>query len=610
MGLTECTHAAFVVLNALQADLSPGLTEMRAVKEQREKFWQLSSDFAQRLKCHLMDIFTRHGIDLETLVQHSSELCIPKHLTCHNDLAPFSELMKWLKEVDQTVFLELCQAYTQSLSRVYERELRDFFEAVKQRTMTKGVRPYAAFKMTGSTTGINDPKMSPRPSPRGIKTGSFRKTEKALDRKDTDSIGSMGSDTRSRSGSMSSVDSSDQLQEGRGKFERVFDVLLLELEPVCTAEQEFVQKFFDFSLEEPEPSESPSVLNIDSSDGAMFSKASPIKSIDSTDVKERIPLNEEVRRIMQGLFNVLETELHSYIHFADRLDPFNTMYMLVKIGHFVITPQLSGSPVSYLSQQLGNCLISVKRLFDKFIANLKKQIEEMKIQKTKKCGILPFVTKFEEFACISESVFKNSKRRNDLDKAYHSLIRVVCANVERMAEEHQKTPRAVVMMENYHRLFRVLTRLKIVCLENEKREAKRKYNDTLKLYVKEMLGRPMEKINIFFEGVQECIAAGVKEDEVGYQLAFSKQELRKNIKEYPAKDIKRGLEHLYKKVEKHLCEEENLLQVVWHSMQDEFIQQYKHFEDLIQRCYPESMINLEVTIEDILSFFSNIAQSH
>ena len=66
---------------------------------------------------------------------------------------------------------------------------------------------------------------------------------------------------------------------------------------------------------------------------------------------------------------------------------------------------------------------------------------------------------------------------------------------------------------------------------------------------------------IFFEGVQERIAAGVKEDEVGYQLAFSKQELRKNIKEYPAKELKKGLEQLYKKVEKHLCEEENLLQV-------------------------------------------------
>ena len=69
-------------------------------------------------------------------------------------------------------------------------------------------------------------------------------------------------------------------------------------------------------------------------------------------------------------------------------------------------------------------------------------------------------------------------------------------------------------------------------------------------------------LQIFFEGVQECIAAGVKEDEVGYQLAFSKQELRKCIKEYPVKELKKGLEQLYKKVEKHLCEEENLLQVI------------------------------------------------
>ena len=53
----------------------------------------------------------------------------------------------------------------------------------------------------------------------------------------------------------------------------------------------------------------------------------------------------------------------------------------------------------------------------------------------------------------------------------------------------------------------------------------------------------------------------MKEDEVGFQLAFSKQELRKCIKEYPAKELKKGLEQLYKKVEKHLSEEENLLQV-------------------------------------------------
>ena len=73
--------------------------------------------------------------------------------------------------------------------------------------------------MTGSASAVNDPKMSPRPSPRR-RDGSLRNRDKAPEKRDIDSH-SIGSDSRSRSGSLSSVDSSDQLQEGRGKFERV-----------------------------------------------------------------------------------------------------------------------------------------------------------------------------------------------------------------------------------------------------------------------------------------------------------------------------------------------------------------------------------------------------
>lgn len=46
-------------------------------------------------------------------------------------------------------------------------------------------------------------------------------------------------------------------------------------------------------------------------------------------------------------------------------------------------------------------------------------------------------------------------------------------------------------------------------------------------------------------------------------MAFSRQELRRVVKEYPAREVKKGLENLYRKVEKHLCEEENLLQVIF-----------------------------------------------
>jgi hypothetical protein len=68
-------------------------------------------------------------------------------------------------------------------------------------------------------------------------------------------------------------------------------------------------------------------------------------------------------------------------------------------------------------------------------------------------------------------------------------------------------------------------------------------------------------LQLFFEGVQAKVAQGVKESEISYQMAYSKQELRKVIREYPAREVKKGLDNLYRKVEKHLCEQENLLQV-------------------------------------------------
>lgn len=71
-------------------------------------------------------------------------------------------------------------------------------------------------------------------------------------------------------------------------------------------------------------------------------------------------------------------------------------------------------------------------------------------------------------------------------------------SVEKVANESQKTPRDVVMMENFHHIFATLSRLKISCLEAEKREAKQKYNDHLQSYVIYSLGHPLEKLNVMF----------------------------------------------------------------------------------------------------------------
>eukprot|EP00058_Branchiostoma_floridae_P002296 XP_002587784.1 hypothetical protein BRAFLDRAFT_92229 [Branchiostoma floridae] len=270
----------------------------------------------------------------------------------------------------------------------------------------------------------------------------------------------------------------------------------------------------------------------------------------------------------------------------------NSMYMLVKISAVVMGMEEKDAG-SYLATTLATSVVIVKRNFDKLIQAKIQSIEEIKVPKNKRCGILPFVSSFEEFAELAETIFKGSERRADLDKAYGRMVRTIFDNVERVGLEHQKTPQDVVLFENFHHLNAVFARLKITCLESEKKEARHKYKQHLNAYVINWLGHPMEKLNV----------------KKGLESLYKKVE-KHLCEEENLNQVKKGLESLYKKVEKHLCEEENLNQVVWRSMQEEFISQYKHFEDLIKRCYPESGITLEFTITDILQFFSDIAQSH
>ncbi|XP_051783770.1 exocyst complex component 1 isoform X4 [Erpetoichthys calabaricus] len=597
-GIEACTNAAEALLQCMNVALRPGQDKLAAVRQQQQMFRELREQFARRLTNHLNNVFVHQGHDQSsTLAQHSAELTLPKHSPLHRDLLRYAKLMEWLKITQHEKYEGLTGNYVDYISRLYEREIKDFFEVAK-------------IKMTGTTK-------------EGKKFATLPRKESAV-KQETESLhGSSGKLTgstsslnklsiqgsasrRSQSSSlldMGNMSASDLDVADRTKFDKIFEQVLSELEPLCLAEQDFISKFFKLQQHPIVPG---TTVEGEDVDGLMFSKQSGIggdRTLSGTSEKDM------VRMMMNKIFHCIEVELNNLIALGDKIDSFNSLYMLVKMSHHVWTAE-NVDPASYLSTTLGNVLVTVKRNFDKCISAQIRQMEEVKISKKSKVGILPFVTGFEEFAELAETIFRNSERRGDLDKAYVKLIRAVYLNVEKVATESQKTPRDVVMMENFHHIFSTLSRLKISCLEAERKEAKQKYTDHLQSYVIYSLGQPLEKLNHFFEGVEARVAQGIREDEVSYQLAFNKQELRKVIKEYPGKEVKKGLDNLYKKVDKHLCEEENLLQVVWHSMQDEFIRQYKHFVGLIGRCYPGSGITMDFTIQDILEYFSSIAQSH
>ena len=63
-------------------------------------------------------------------------------------------------------------------------------------------------------------------------------------------------------------------------------------------------------------------------------------------------------------------------------------------------------------------------------------------------------------------------------------------------------------MENYHHLFALLSQMKITALDGQRKDIKAKYNDSLKAYVTQYFGRPLEKLNVFFDGIQQLVLSG------------------------------------------------------------------------------------------------------
>ncbi|CAG9787578.1 unnamed protein product [Diatraea saccharalis] len=311
---------------------------------------------------------------------------------------------------------------------------------------------------------------------------------------------------------------------------------------------------------------------------------------------------------MAELFPALEQELVALVSHVEKHDAYGAMRALACVGRRVLGAE-GGAECRWSRAALASAAVAAKRAADRAIsARLAALPDAAKhAAKKPKCGLLGFLREFEELSAACEAIFAGG-RRADLERWYLSLATAMLRAVQNA--DHPRTPRAVVQMENYHRLHGVLSALRVGALEAARRECRARYAAALRAYVTQYFGRPLEKLTQFFESVSEAVASGVREDEVCYRANLSKHELKRLLALYPAHEVRKSLHRLYKTVEKHLSEEGGLLQVVWRAMQEEFLAQHLQLQARIAACYPGAGLSMPLTTQDILDAFSDIAREH
>ncbi|XP_074691512.1 exocyst complex component 1-like [Strix aluco] len=380
-----CIAAAEALSACMNIQVQPGYRKLQSVAEQLIMFETLKQNFESSFISHITSIFELQGnAQVSALGQPIDKLSAPSHGLHHEELVPYTPLMAWLRNANPVLFCDLPKVYAQKLSRLYDREIKAFFEQAKTFLL-------------------------------GRRKGSLQESlEKPM---------AMGSRQQSRWSLPGSREGQEDTPD-KGNVIKMLEQVLRELQPLCTVEQQFIEKFFQ--------------LSHDAADLQVL-KASATKEGESTTspedppcTKPRSQLEEPTTRLLSEIFSCLEPELRGFLDVCNKAHPFGCLQVLVTLNDsiFEMWGSSSALPSSFLNSVLGNMLLLAKSSFNKCIGTLCKEIEETKMPSKMKGGILPSVSRFEEFVSFSEEVFRTARRRGELDKAHLRLAVSVFSSSE------------------------------------------------------------------------------------------------------------------------------------------------------------------------------------
>uniref|UniRef100_A0A8B9FGQ8 Exocyst complex component Sec3 PIP2-binding N-terminal domain-containing protein n=1 Tax=Amazona collaria TaxID=241587 RepID=A0A8B9FGQ8_9PSIT len=127
-----CIAAAEALSLCMNTQIHPGYRKLQSVAEQLIMFETLKQNFESSFISHITNIFEMQGnAQIPFLAQPIDKPSAPSHALHHEELVPYTPLMAWLRKANPVLFCDLPKVYAQNLSRLYDREIKAFFEQAK-----------------------------------------------------------------------------------------------------------------------------------------------------------------------------------------------------------------------------------------------------------------------------------------------------------------------------------------------------------------------------------------------------------------------------------------------------------------------------------------------
>ncbi|GAA6011560.1 hypothetical protein JCM11491_004688 [Sporobolomyces phaffii] len=584
-GIEKLERAAVSLYKAILSTRDTAVGDMAAASERVGEYRTKADQFCKRILDFLSIMFkfqTDQLLNPKNTATHAKlqNGQLPSHDTMEDFLGRYCGLMLFVKEIDSGRYSQICSSYFIAMSDLHRHEISELLGGLK-----KQVKKATEDELEASFAAKESPTIRQQSIRRA---GTLVRSPLETGKKDKD-------------------------KDGKIPASEAFHRALEQILPHLSREQGFIADFLH-------------ITSIDTSitfaDYMMLETF--FKRGASTYLASQQGKFKDIRGAMEGVFGWLESELRDWVDGVLQRDPMQVVGILAVLNRFIEQGQRQHNDfvARALQKQYQKSLSNLERSCKEQI----RSIEQTKLTLKKRKGVVPFVRIFPLFVARVESQLEGCDKldvRKVVNSQYERIVATMFECLQQMAkmdgegqgqapgEGKDQLNYHVILIENMHHIIAVFSgKQKVAALAPFVQQAREKYDQNLAAYIRLILRRPLSRVVDYFAGLEQLLRT-TPPTEVSLHSAYTKSSLRRTLSDVRAKDLRKAIDALYKRVDKHFgadisspsAEHTDVLKTVWKACEDELTRLTSTWRSLVQKCYPDEKNGLEVSPSDVHNFF-------
>ncbi|KAJ9477604.1 Exocyst complex component SEC3 [Pseudozyma hubeiensis] len=601
--------AASLYKSMLQArrDGDGGGADMAAAAERLADHEAISARFCKRVLDYLNVTFSAETQRLLSDPSRQKALqpphpSLPDHASMEEVLGQYCGLLLYMKEVSSATFSRVSAAYFASASECYRTEMQQLFAAYRRQLRKASDEDVSESSFVGPTsTGV---------ATAAMRSGTIRRAQRDKSIKGARDRGDVA---------------------GQDGLQRILSCIF----PVLLREQNFISDFLHINDN--------NITFADYMDLEPYFRrraAGMFASISATG-----PLRE-MKGAMDLIFGFVAPELQSFTDDALAKDKMCIVGLLATLDRGIIEAEEVNCEL--LQKVLAKLHLRLASQLERFVQEQIKGIEATKLTVKKRKGVVHFMRVFPVFVDRVEQQLVNAETlniRHAVDGYYVQICGTMfealqtISRVESAVDDDKgQLNHLVILIENMWYFISEINKLSSrstipsASLAGLVKRAQSIYDDSLTSYTGFVLRRSLAKMMDFADGI-DALLKNTPATEVSLHSAYSKGAFKKMCKDHTAKDTRKAVEALSKRVGKHFDDDEiaatgstsvssaggdgtagageqeaEVLGRVWGSCEHGYLREFQRVARIGKECYPDvSGASLELGANELRRLFASLA---